>query len=222
MAEEPAFWERPDVVARFAARDPDLRLLALLRQYDEPAATRVLDLGCAGGRNTIPLAERGFDVQALDASAAMVRETRRRLALIVGEDVARERVHVGRMDDLSRFAAGSVDLVVALGVLHVATSWDEWRRAFGEIVRVLRRGGRLLVAHFSPDTDPTGEGVRPLPGAPHLYQGLHGGPGILLSVEELDALAAEHGLLPQVPTTTGETRTDSGRRVSVNGLYRKG
>lgn len=221
MPDEPAFWERPEVVARFAAREPDRRLLGLLPAYDDPAATRVLDLGCAGGRNAVPLAERGFDVHALDASAAMVRETQRRLAPILGEAAARERVHVGRMDDLTRFADDSFDLVVALGVLHAAGSWEEWRRAFGEVVRVLKHGGRLLIAHFSPDTDPTGEGVRPLPGSPHLYQGLHGGPGTLLTVEELDAQATELGLSLETATTTGETRTDSGRRVSVNALYRK-
>ncbi len=221
MADLDDFWEQAEVVARFAARDPDQRLLALLPRYDQPAATRVLDVGCAAGRNTIPLAERGFDVHALDASAAMVRETRRRLAAILGEPDARERVRRGRMDDLRAYADGSFHLVIALGVLHGARSWEEWRRAFGEIVRVLRPGGRVLVAEFSPETDHTGEKISPVAGEPHVFQGLHGGRGVLLGVEELDAQAGEHGLLPEVPTTIGETRLDTGRRVSVNALYRK-
>jgi len=215
------FWERPEVVAQFAARDADRRLIPLLDDYPDPGATRVLDLGCAGGRNTVPLAARGFDVHALDASAAMVEETRRRLAPIVGAAGARERAQVGRMDDLSRFDSGSIDLVVALGILHQAASWPEWLRAMGEVVRVLRPGGRLLIAHFSPDTDPTGAGVTPVAGAPHVYDGLHGGRATLLTVAELDAEAARLGLRPETPTSTGETRTDGGRRVSVNGLYRK-
>ncbi len=215
------FWEQPEVVARFAARDPDQRLLALLPAYDDPAATCVLDLGCAAGRNTIPLAERGFDVHALDGSRAMVRETRRRLAAIVGEAQARRRVRHGRMDDLRAYSDHSFDLLIALGVLHSARSWDEWQRAFGEIVRVLRPGGRLLVAEFSPETDHTGEKITPVAGEPYLYQGLHGGRGVLLDVGELDGEAAAHGLLPEVPTTIGETRLETGRRVSVNALYRK-
>ncbi len=221
MGTEPDFWELPEVVARFAARDPDRRLLELLPEYTDPAAIRVLDVGCAAGRNTVPLAELGFDVHALDASAAMVRETRRRVAPLLGEAAARQRVRHGRMDDLRAFANNSFDLVIALGVLHSARGWEEWRRAFGEVVRVLRAGGRALIAEFSPETDHTGERITPVPGQPHVYQGLHGGTGVLLSVAELDAQAAERGLLPEVPTMTGETRTDSGRRVSVNALYRK-
>ncbi|MDR7392424.1 MAG: class I SAM-dependent methyltransferase, partial [Armatimonadota bacterium] len=77
------FWERPEVVERFASRPPDDRMVALLS--DAPRATRVLDLGCAAGRNTEWLAREGFDVYACDASQAMVAYTRKRLAPWLGE-----------------------------------------------------------------------------------------------------------------------------------------
>ena len=64
----------------------------------------------------------------------------------------------GRMDDLGDFADGSFDLVVALGVYHCATRRGEWDSALAETARVLRVGGRLLVAIFTPETDLTGEG----------------------------------------------------------------
>ncbi|HET9984544.1 MAG TPA: class I SAM-dependent methyltransferase [Longimicrobiales bacterium] len=222
MEPEPNFWERPDVVADFAARAPDQRLQELLPQYDDPRSTRVLDIGCAGGRNTVLLAQQGFDVHAIDASAAMVAETRRRVAPLLGDAEARQRIRVGRMDDLSDFADASIDLVVALGILHNAGSRAEWGRAAGEAARVLRPGGRLLVAHFSPETDLTGEGVRPVPGEAHVYDGLPAGRATLLSAPELDAAMARFGLAPSTPTTMGATKTERGRRVSVNALYRKG
>lgn len=222
MKPEPDFWERPDVVADFAARAADRRLEELLAEFEHPRSTRVLDVGCAGGRNTVLLAERGFDVHALDASAAMVAETRRRVASILGNAEARERIRVGRMDDLSDFADASVDLVVALGVLHNAGSRAEWERAAAEAARVLRPEGRLLVAHFSPETDLTGEGVRAVPGEAHVYDGLPAGRATLLSAPELDTSMARFGLVPSVPTTIGSTKTERGQRVSVNALYRKG
>lgn len=220
--EEQDFWERPEVVARFAEREPDARLVELLKEYPAPASTPVLDLGCAGGRNAVLLAQSGFDVHAADASRAMVEETRRRLAAILGDQAAADRVHLVRMDDLAGFPSGSFDLVVALGVFQNAQSWGEWEDAVAEADRVLAAGGRMLVAHFSPETDLTGEGlVRRVPGEHHVFDGLPGGRHVLLTVEELDAELARFALHPMVPTTTGTTVTETGKRVSVNGLYRK-
>lgn len=220
--DEPPFWERPEVVARFAERDPDHRLRALVDRREVSAAARVLDVGCAGGRNTVFLAERGFDVHALDSSEAMVAETRRRLAKVLGPAEARKRVRVGRMDDLSRFEDGSCALVVSLGVLHDAASREEWRAAVAEAARVLEPGGLLLVAHFTPGTSLADGAPRPIPGAPRFYEGVVPDRAlVLLEADELDAAMAAAGLEPQEPTAVVEAESERGRRVTANALYRK-
>src|SRR5512142_337284 len=207
MVDRAEYWERPDVVAEFAAREPDKRLMALLPEFKDPFTTRVLDLGCAAGRNTVPLAQKGFDFYAADASSAMVEETRKRVGNIIGPVAARERVRVVHMDDLSALPHTSFDLVVALGVFHQAATWDEWERAFAEAVRTLRAGGRLLVSHFTPDTDPLGTGVTPVLFEPNVFDGLPGGRATLLSAEELDAQAARFALAREEPSTVGKTET---------------
>ncbi len=214
-------WEEPASVARFAGRDPDVRLLEILDAVIEPPAVRVLDLGCAAGRNTAVLAARGFDFHALDGSRAMIDHTRGRVAAVLGAAEAERRVHHGRMDDLGRFAAGSFDLVVALGVFHCAASADEWHRAVAEAVRVLAAGGRLLVAVFTPETDLHGTGIHPVPGEPHVYSGFSSGRTFLLDREDLDRAMADHGLEPEVPSRTVRVALEKGRRVVVNALYRK-
>jgi SAM-dependent methyltransferase len=215
------FWEAPDVVEQFAARDPDHRLLVLIEGVDQPRTTRVLDLGCAGGRNVVLLAERGFDVWALDASAAMVAKTRERLAPVLGAALAEERVRHGRMSDLAAYPDGAFDLIVALGIFHNARSRPEWERAIAEVGRVLDTGGRLLVHHFTPEVDLTGEGVRPTGDDRDVYDGFPGGRVVLLDSEALDAAMREHGMVPVVASETVRVEAPPGRRVGVNALYRK-
>ncbi len=215
------FWEEEEQVERFAAREPDHRLVALIEGYDTPAKTRVLDIGCAGGRNTDLLASRGFDVFAIDASAAMVKHTRQRVAAILGDAEAQRRVRRAAMDDLSEFASSSFDLVVALGVFHSATSNPEWQRALSEAVRVLAPGGLMLVSVFSSKTDMTGQGITPVPGEPNVYEGLPSGRHYLVGGEVLDREMAGRGLEPVEPTATVTVPLDPGQRVTVNALYRK-
>ncbi len=221
MPDPSPFWEHPDQVDKFSALEPDQRLLELLSAYRGPAETRILDLGCAGGRNTVVLAEQGFDFHALDTSWAMVERTRERVAASVGREEAERRVTAGAMEDLCRFPPESFDLVVALGLYHNSTCREQWDRALAETARVLKTGGLVLVANFTPRADPKGRGVKPVAGEPYVYEGFDAGPVFLLEADELDAEMARHGLRPVVPSKTVETSTDTGRRVTVNALYGK-
>ena len=215
------YWEQPEVVERFAAREPDHRLVGLLADYQRPQSTRVLDLGCAGGRNTVYLVERGFDVWAIDASRAMVQRTRARIAAIAGPQIEEERVLVGSIDHLSRFGNEWFDLIVALGVYHHARTRAEWLRALAESSRVLKNDGRLLVNVFTPEVDLTGTGVHAVVGETDVYDGLPDGRAVLVDADRLDRDMAQLGLHPQVRSETVRVETQPGRRVSVNALYGK-
>jgi SAM-dependent methyltransferase len=218
----PSTWERSESVEKFANRDPDLRLMELIDPVADPASMKVLDLGCAAGRNTVELAKRGFDFQALDGSRAMIERTTARVKSILGEREAERRVHLGRMDDLSAYGDAAFDLVVGLGIFHCASSREEWDRAMAESVRVLAPGGRLLVSVFTPETDLHGKGINPIPGEPHVYSGFSSGRTFLVDAPTLDAELARRGLEPVVSTKTVRVEMDRGRRVVVNALYEKG
>ncbi len=215
-------WERREQVERFAGRTADRRLLELLPAFPQPKETRVLDLGCAGGRNAVVLAERGFDVHALDGAMAMVRKTRQRVAEVLDRREAEERVVLGQMDDLQRFAAGSFHLIVAVGIYHEAQTRAEWDRALDETARVLRPGGRVLVATFAPGSDPRGWGLGRVAGEDYLHRAPHGETLSLLEPEELDREMARRGLVAVSPSKKVVVKTDRGQRITVNAFYRQG
>jgi SAM-dependent methyltransferase len=220
MIVDPA-WEDPERVEEFAAKPPDHRLRALIEREGDPRRLRVLDLGCAGGRNSVFLAEQGVDVTATDGSRAMVERTRERLRALLGAREAARRVRLGPMDALPWAGDGAFDLVVALGIYHNARGAEEWHRTLAETARVLAPAGRALVSTFAPETDLEAQGKRPVPDVPHLYERPNGGLLYLVDPETLDRDMARHGLEPVEPTVTAQGKVDVGRRVSVNGLYRK-
>ncbi|WP_299433693.1 class I SAM-dependent methyltransferase [uncultured Meiothermus sp.] len=213
------FWERPEIVEQFAARPPDQRMMELLG--DASRATRVLDLGCAGGRNTEWLAREGFDFYALDDSRAMLEKTRSRVEPYVGKADAGHRVVEGRMDNLSVFDRDFFDLIICFGVYHAAQSLEEWHCAIAESARILKPAAQLLMTQFSPRSDPTGQGLQRI--EPHLFTGFRDERRmLLLEPDELDAWMAPYGFTPVRPTyDTTAPADEGGTRVVVNALYQK-
>ena len=216
-----AFWEDPEKVEEFAGKPPDHRLRALIEAEPDPRRLRALDVGCAGGRNAVFLAEHGVEVVATDGSAAMVERTRARLAALLGPEVAAERVIRATMDAMPWAADASFELVVALGIYHNARTAEEWRAALAETARVLGPGGRVLVSVFTPETDLDGQGQVPVAGAPHLFERPDGRGMYMVDPATPDRDMAARGLEPVEPTALAEGQVEVGRRVSVNGLYRK-
>lgn len=213
------FWDRPDIVERFTDRDPDHRLQRLMEDVDDPSAFRVLDLGCAAGRNAVYLADMGVDLQAVDASEAMLERTRERVAAALGPDEAERRVRRGVMTDLAAYDDDAFDLVIALGVLHTADSVEEWNGALSELARVLRAGGRALVSNFSPDSRPEGESLPRVDGSPYARRWRDDRPMVLMDAAEHDASFRSHGFAPVEDTETVHVPLEDGFRITVNGMY---
>jgi len=216
-----SFWKNPETVDSFANRDPDRRLVQLLDCYADPPSTRVLDLGCASGRNCVLLAERGFDFQAVDGSWPMMTRTRRRIAQMCGETAAQNRVRAGVMEDLSEFDDVTFDLIVALGIYHQALSFEHWHECVAESARVLKGEGLLLVSSFTPGSQPDGKPLLVVPGLDKMYGGFSSGPLCLFEPAEHDAEMANHGFEPHVRTETVKVETEHGFRMTMNALYRK-
>lgn len=109
-----------------------------------PARSRVLEVGCGTGGVTGALLQRGCQVTGIDRSQKMlaVAHTKLRPAIAQGQLTLTEANITG----LPRlFEAETFDSVVACLVLSELTGVEE-RYALDEFCRLLRPGGRLVVA----------------------------------------------------------------------------
>jgi SAM-dependent methyltransferase len=122
-----------DPDADFQLRDS----LALISRFWPDPRGRFLEAGCGPAANALNLALRGAEVVGIDLSANAVRMARREFEQrgLSGEFV------LGDVRALP-FGDGSFDLVYAGGVVEHFAELDT---AVGEMVRVLRPGGRVLV-----------------------------------------------------------------------------
>jgi len=93
---------------------------------------RALDLACGAGRNAMWLAERGWDVVAIDGATEAIRLLRHSNESIDARVMDLERTERLPFDDQS------FDLVMILYFLH--------RPLFAEARRVLRAGGWIVIA----------------------------------------------------------------------------
>ena len=108
--------------------------------------SRILELGCGGGRDSARMIERGFDLDATDGTEAMVRKANERF------DVGARHMRFDQLD-----AANEYDAVWAHACLiHVERA--NFPEILSAIYRALRPGG----VHFANFKLGTGEGRDPL------------------------------------------------------------
>ncbi|MBF6083346.1 methyltransferase domain-containing protein [Nocardia cyriacigeorgica] len=113
---------------------------AIIALAGDVAGRQILDAGCGSGPIFAALRDRGAIVTGFDASAKMVELARRRL----GADAA---LHVADIAAPLPFRDDAFDDAIASLVLHYL---EDWTAPLAELRRVLKPGGRLIVAVNHP------------------------------------------------------------------------
>ncbi len=113
---------------------------AILDLAGDVSGRRILDAGCGAGPLFEALRDRGADMTGFDLSAKMVELARKRL----GDDAALRVADIGKP---LPFPDDEFDDVVAALVLHYL---EDWAAPLAELRRVLKPGGRLILAVNHP------------------------------------------------------------------------
>jgi SAM-dependent methyltransferase len=113
---------------------------AILALAGDVAGRRILDAGCGSGPLFAALRDRGAVVSGFDSSAGMLEQARRRL----GDDAD---LQLADLDRPLPYPDGAFDDVIAVLVLHYL---EDWTAPLAELRRVLKPGGRLIVAVDHP------------------------------------------------------------------------
>lgn len=113
---------------------------AILELAGDVAGRRILDAGCGSGPIFADLRDRGAIMTGFDSSAKMVELARKRL----GPDAA---LRVADLGEPLPYPDGAFDDVISALVLHYL---EDWSAPLAEIRRVLKPGGRLILAVNHP------------------------------------------------------------------------
>lgn len=146
MNQNKALWEKGDFTRiAVAMRESGEDIVAALGVTE---GLKVLDLGCGDGTTAVPMAQRGAEVLGVDIARNLVEAGNRR-ALALG--LRNLRFQEGDASDLRELPDDGFDLTVSVfGAMFAPRPFD----VAGEMVRVTRPGGRIVMGNWIPG-DPT-------------------------------------------------------------------
>lgn len=114
------------------------KCLNLLAETKQPSEIKILDVGAGTGRYSIPLAEEGYDVSAIELVKHNLGRLKQKSALV--------KAWQGNAMNLRRFEDKSFDVTLLFGPMYHLHAWEDKLAALREAKRVTR--GWILVAYI--------------------------------------------------------------------------
>ena len=111
-----------------------------LKKFENP---KILDIGAGTGAYSIPLANKGYDVSAVE----LVKHNLR----VLEQNGKNVKAFLGNALNLKKFEDESFDIVLLLGPMYHLFNIQDKLQALLEAKRVCKNGGYIFVAYVSND-----------------------------------------------------------------------
>jgi ubiquinone/menaquinone biosynthesis C-methylase UbiE len=123
---------------RSGEHTPDLNIVSVVEVFKAHQVKRVLDIGCGDRRHLVFLGRLGYKMYGVDSALTALELSKRRMS----QENLCAGLECGDMSELP-YPDEYFDVVISIKVMH-HQKMDSIQKTFGEIYRVLRRGGYVL------------------------------------------------------------------------------
>ena len=143
-AKHKATWEDGDYAS--FAKYMEAGAVEILDDWKIERDASLLDVGCGAGQTAIPAAKRGIHVTGIDLAENLIEHARKRAS------EARLKAHfdVGDAENLP-YSSHSFDVIISMFGTMFAPRPNQ---VVSEFARVLKPGGRIIMANWTPTSMP--------------------------------------------------------------------
>ena len=169
--EDNTFWNKDETRNQFQNRSVSKYITDEIDMINQNS--KVIDIGCGGGRYSKYVKQKGMFVMAVDKYTNMATS-------LYEENIPFTQ---GCIDDLP-IQDNMFDVILSIGVIHNAVTLEEYEKSISEMYRILKKDGTIIFSVFTNDVitdDLTYIGDS-------RYEINERQPMILLSKEEIDKL----------------------------------
>ena len=117
----------------------DIYLLDQIMKGRYSAADKILDAGCGTGRNMHWFLQNNFAIYAIDMNEEIINQLK-----LANPTLPKQHLQVSSVDEMP-FPDNYFDHIICIAVLHFAMNKTHFKKMLGELVRVIKQRGSLLL-----------------------------------------------------------------------------